>query len=244
MQPHNTTVDQFPWTSWPKVRDAVSKLWDPQNDPHHVIIGGTGSGKSYLAVNGILKPMCAYDRVLIVDTKGDDPIVSQMGKACRELPRNTWWRNMSHKQEAYKDWHRIVSYDDNAKAREQIGSALHHVINEGNWVIYLDEAVEVVDSRKPNLGLADIVSFGLRKGRSKNVSFINATQAPVWVPRWMIDQSSFVWIGRIRDEVRQKRLQEVGGLARQDLPYVRDLKKREWLLAADPVDMFHRTMVD
>jgi hypothetical protein len=236
----------FPWTEWGTVRDVVSKAWDPLNDPHHLLVGATGSGKSYLAVNGILKNMCPFDRVLIVDTKGDDPTVSGVGKAVRELPRNTWYSGLSRKKTPMQNWYRLVTYDgavQNAKAREQVGQTLLRCIREGNWVIFLDEAAEICDPGKPNLGLGTIVAHGLKKGRSKRVSFLNATQSPVWIPRWLVDQASFTWIGRIRDEERHKRLVQIGGLTKADLPFVASLEKRDWLLTADPLDLFMRTRV-
>lgn len=240
----DTTENAFPWTQWGAVSNAVDKAWDPLNNPHHLVVGGTGSGKSYLTINGILKPMCSANRVLIVDTKGDDPVTSSVGKPVRELPRNTWYKGLESKRKPMQDWFRLVAHDDNDKAREQVGSTLLRCIKEGNWVIYLDEAVEVCDPQRPNLGQAPVVSLGLKKGRSRRVPIISATQAPVWVPRWLIDQASFVWIGRIRDEDRHKRLIQVGGMRRQDLPYLTSLQKREWLLAADPLDIFYRTTVE
>lgn len=236
---------EYPWTNWATVQNAVDKAWDPENEPHHLIVGATGSGKSYLAVNGILRQMCQYDRVLIIDTKGDDKTVSQVGKKVAELPRRTWYSGMQNKKKPMQHWYRLVTDDNNDKARYQVSKALRDCINEGDWVIYLDEAAEVCEPTKPvGLGLGGIVSHGMRKGRSKHVSFINATQAPVWVPRWLVDQSSFVWIGRIRDEERHKRLIQVGGMPKKDLPFLASLQKREWMLAADPIDLFYRTKVE
>lgn len=233
----------FPWEPWSTVERVVNMAWDPENNPHHVIVGMNGSGKSYLAVNGILKPMCSDDRVLIIDTKGDDPIVSEVGRPIRDLPQNTWYTGMSRRKKPMRNWFRLVTYDDTAKAKIQVYNALSRVLKEGRWVVYLDEGVEVVNPRFPNLGQEAIVSLLLRKGRSKHVPVIFASQAPVHVPRWVFDQASFTWIGRIRDLERQKRLIEIGGMAKQDLPYVSSLEKRQWLLAADPVDAFYRTQV-
>lgn len=238
------TESTYPWTEWATVEKTVDKAWDPENEPHHLVVGTTGSGKSFLVVNGILKPMCAFDRVLIIDTKGDDKTVSQVGKPIHDLPRRTWYTGMQSKKKPMSEWYRLVSDDDNDKARLQVGRALTHCIDEGNWVIFLDEAAEVCEPTKPvGLGLGGIVSHGMRKGRSRHVSFINATQAPVWVPRWLVDQSSFVWIGRIRDEERHKRLVQIGGMPKKDLPYIASLQKREWMLSADAVDTYLRTKV-
>lgn len=236
---------EYPWTSWSTVESAVNKAWDPENEPHHLVVGATGSGKSYLVANGILKPMCSKDRVLIIDTKGDDKTISQIGKPIHDLPRRTWYTGMQSRKKPMSEWYRLITDDDNDKARYQVAKALTHCIDEGNWVIYLDEAAEVCEPTKPvGLGLGGIVSHGMRKGRSRHVSFINATQAPVWVPRWLVDQSSFVWIGRIRDEERHKRLIQVGGMPKKDLPFLASLQKREWMLAADPIDLFYRTKVE
>lgn len=237
------TDNEFPWVDWDVVQKAVSKAWDPENNPHHLITGASGSGKSFLVINGILRPMCAMDRVLIIDTKGDDKLVSTVGKEVRELPRETWYRGIRRKERPEDNWYRLVTYEDTAKARIQVFQALSRIIKEGNWIVYLDEGVEVVAKGEPNLGLDSIVSLGMRKGRSRHVSFLFGTQAPVWVPRWVIDQSSFTWIGRIRDEERHKRLVQIGGMAKKDIPYVAALERRQWLLSADPIDLFYRSVV-
>jgi hypothetical protein len=62
------------------------------------------------------------------------------------------------------------------------------------------------------------------------------TQAPRWVPSSFYDQPSFVWIGRINDEVAHKRLREIGGLKRAHLPAIQNLKKREFLVIGDGGD--------
>jgi hypothetical protein len=65
----------------------------------------------------------------------------------------------------------------------------------------------------------------------------------VEVPRLFYDQASFAWIGRIRDEERQKRLLEIGGMSKKDLPVLATLQRRQWLLAADNGEFFARTSV-
>lgn len=237
----------FPWVQWDMVRNVVDKNWDPLNNPHHLLCGGTGSGKSFLGVNGILKPMCANDRVLIVDTKGDDETTSSVGKAVREIPQNTWYKGMMRDEQPMDNWFRLVTYDghtQNLKAKEQVGESLIRCVKEGNWVIFLDEAAEICLHGSPNLNLGGVVGWGMKKGRYKKVPFINATQGPVWIPRWLIDQSSFIWGGRVRDKERHKRMADIMGMSiRDELHYITELKKREWILSADPIDAFYRTIV-
>lgn len=251
--PVSSDGGEFPWLDWATVRHAVDLNWDPLNNPHHLIAGATGSGKSHLIRFGILEPLCAMDRVLIVDTKGDDPLISKIGKEVRDLPRITWYQGMQHRDKPYQNWYRLLA-DDTTPVKLANGRwttrsgiivdrTIRRCVKEGNWVIVLDEGVEVVANGPPNMGLADTVAYGVRKGRSRRVPFIFATQMIVGIPRTIVDQSSFVWIGRIRDEERHKRLVQIGGLARQDLPYVKALQRREWLIAADSLDLYARTMV-
>jgi len=90
-------------TDWRSVHQFVNRLWDPENTPHHSIIGLTGSGKSYLAINGLLKPMCKDDRVLIIDCKRNDPLVGSVGKPVTEIPPKTW---NTRKREPMDSWFR------------------------------------------------------------------------------------------------------------------------------------------
>lgn len=236
-------ANDYSWRPWFDVRQYLDKNWDPKNTPHHAIIGLTGSGKSYLAINGIMSVL-PYDRVLIVDTKGDDEVSSVVGKPVRELPSNPWYQGLWKKETKPRDfWYRLVVHEDPVKARAQVGSALWRVHKEGNWVVYFDELYDITRARKPGLNLETLVDVMYRKGRHRKTSIIAATQSPAWVPRVFYDQSSFAWIGRIRDEQRQKRLLEIGGMTKKDLHIISTLQRRQWLLAADNGEFFARTKV-
>lgn len=234
----------IPEVGWSTVRDYVNKKWDPENCPHHALIGLTGSGKTYLAVNGILGSMCSKDRVLIIDTKQDDPLLVKTGRPVEKLPSNPWYAGIGRKKDEPRAfWYRLVVSDDREKGQEQIRSALNQVYSQGDWVVYIDEVYDVTAPRAPFYNLAPVLEQIWRKGRSRRVSVIGATQSPAWVPRTMYDQASFAWIGRIRDEQRQKRLLEIGGLTKKDLATLSSLKRRQWLLAADNGEYFARTQV-
>ena len=231
------------WFGWPTIHGVVNRMWDPENSPHHSIIGLTGSGKSYLAINGLL-PMCLKDRVLIVDTKGDDRLVSTTGKPVASLPDQTW--SVKRNNDDRANWYRLVvktSPNDRGLARDQVRRALAKVYKEGEWVVYFDEIRDICDPRAPGLGLLPWVDEIYRKGRSRHLSVIAATQAPRYVPTSFYDQASFAWIGRIRDKQRQKRLLEIGGMTSDSLPLIAQLQRRQWLLAADNGEYFARTSV-
>lgn len=229
----------MPWIEWRDLAPRIDSMWDPENTPHHSVIGLTGAGKSFLVVNGLLS-MCNDDRVLIIDTKGDDPLISRTGKAVKTLPRTTW---KARNRKPREHWYRLQVSDSREEARKQVMVSLQRAYDEGEWVIVFDEIRDITDPRSPGLGLLPWVDRIYRKGRSRHVSIIASTQAPRWVPSSFYDQASFAWIGRLRDEQRQKRLLEIGGLAKSELPVIAQLRRRQWLLAADNGEFFARTMV-
>lgn len=245
----NPQGTDIPWVQWDGVRSYVDRMWDPENCPHHSIIGLTGSGKSYLAINGILKPMCALDRVLIIDSKGGgDKLVAAVGKKVSEIPRDTWYNGLwRRKDESYRNWFRLEVDHNRLRAREQVRTALSRVYKEGNWVVFIDEIHHITGPVGPNsacLGLGGWVDQIYRMGRVRHVSIVASTQAPRYVPTSFYDQAGFAWIGRLRDEDKQKRLLEIGGLSKKELPYIASLKRREWLLSADNGEYFARTKVN
>ena len=240
----DTDRSTIPWVDWPVLSPRINQIWDPENTPHHSIVGLSGSGKSYLMVHGLLKPMCAWDRVLLVDTKGDDPVSSSVGHPVRKIPEKHW--TVQEKRKKGDQWWRLVVSENLSEARTQVSRALSTVYNEGGWVVVFDEIRDITDpqaSRFRGLDMLGQVDLLYRKGRYRKVSIVAATQSPRWAPPAFYDQASFAWIGRIRDEQRQKRLLEIGGLSKSELSYVSTLKRREWLVSADAGEMFARTKV-
>jgi hypothetical protein len=235
-----------PWVHWSHIHRYVNTAWDPEHSPHHSVIGLTGSGKSYLAINGILRPMCRHDRVLLIDSKGDDKLVSSQGRPVRQIENRPWYTNIGKKPKAYDHWQRLVVYGnrhtERAKAQAQVAKALERVYNEGDWVVFFDEEIDMTTTA-PGLGLGAYTDELRRMGRSRGISVIGATQSPVQVRRSFYDQASFAWIGRIRDRDRQKRLLEIGGMTKDELPFISELKRQQWLLAADNGEYFARSKV-
>jgi len=241
------TTPTYSRESWPTVRHELNKLWDPENTPHHAIIGLTGSGKSYLTCNGILS-LCNFSRVLLVDTKGDDEVLNTCGaKAVTELPQKTWYQSLAHnpRRNPREHWYRLVVEENPAKARLQVYKALRQIyeVDGGDWVLVLDEIRDLTDTKPPSLNLAPYVDRIYRKGRNKRLPIIAGTQSPAWVPSSFYTQASFAWIGHLRDEQRQKRLLEIGGLSKDAFPIVSNLKRREWLFSADSGEYFAITQV-
>ena len=226
-------VERIPRKSWNEVKFDIYGRWSPTNSPHHSIISLTGGGKSYLATRGLL-PMRGWRRTLIIDNKGDDDTLRDVGRRVREIPRHDPW--FRKRKEPDSLWYRLMVHEDWTKGREQVKNALAQVYSQGNWTIFVDETRNLTDSRVPSLNLRNYVEQIWLRGRSRGVELVSMTQAPRWVPSSFYDQPSFVWIGRINDERAHQRLREIGGLKRQHLPIIQNLQRREFLVIGDGGD--------
>jgi len=225
--------ERIPRKPWDEVKHDIYKHWVRKDTPHHSIVSLSGGGKSYLATRGLL-PMRGWQRALIIDNKGDDETLREVGREVRELPRNDpWYRS---KDEPDHSWYRLKVNDDWGKAREQVKKALAHVYHQGNWTVFIDETRNLTDPKLPSLNLRSYVEQLWLRGRSRGVEVVSMTQGPRWVPSSFYDQPSFVWIGRINDERAHQRLREIGGLRRAHLGVIQQLKRREFLVVGDGGD--------
>lgn len=178
--------------------------------------------------------MRAWRKCLIIDCKGDDETLDGVGTRIRTIP-NSSDRLRSRKHPDYQ-WYRLIVHEDLQRAREQVKEALARVYREGNWTLFTDETRDLTDPRPPAFNLRAYVEQIWRKGRSRGVEIVGATQAPRWMPSSFYDQPSFVWIGRINDERAHQRLREIGGLKRGHLGIIQKLQKREFLVVGDSGD--------
>lgn len=225
----------IPRRSWKAVIARVDEFWKLQFAPHHSIIGQNGAGKSHLIVHGIL-PLCLRDNVVIIDNKGDDPVLASAGaKPVRVLPSKLS-RAFKESDDDRQGWYRLLVHDDVNKGREQVGRALEQVYNDGNWIVVLDETRAISDPRSPGLGLQPLLDRLWLRGRSRNIGVIAATQAPRWVPSSFYDQCQFVWCSRIRDERAHQRIMEIGSMTKAHIPHIAQIRKRRWLYMDDEED--------
>src|ERR1700751_4384275 len=83
-------AERIPHKSWEEVKFDIYGRWRPKDSPHHSIISLSGGGKSYLATRGLL-PMRGWRRTLIIDNKGDDETLHDVGKRIRQVPKRDPW---------------------------------------------------------------------------------------------------------------------------------------------------------
>lgn len=221
----------IPTRDWKQVQKRVNDLWIPEFAPHHSLIGQNGAGKSHLIVHGLL-PLCKRDNLCIFDSKGDDPVLNSAGaKPVRKLP--TKLRRAMDENRERDGWFRLAIYDDVERARDQVGTALDRIYNEGNWIVVLDETRAISDPRSPGLGLQPLLDRMWLRGRSRRICVVAATQAPRWVPTSFYDQCQFVWSSRIRDERAHQRIMEIGSMTRAHIPHIAAVRKRRWIYMDD-----------
>jgi hypothetical protein len=221
---------------WSELLDRIDKFWIPGEAPHQSIIAQTRGGKSHLVRHGIIEPLCQYDKVLVIDVKGDDPTLEGFGHPVRNVPQWNWrfWND-----EPDSKWFRLIVEEDWDRARTQVATALAQVRKQGGWVIYLDETRALTDPRPPGIRLQPEVEQIWLRGGSRRNCLLAGTQAPKWVPNSFYTQPQFFWVGRVEDEDSQKRLREIGSLNRSILPTIANLKKHHFLEVDNQEDERH-----
>lgn len=222
--------ERIPDMPWATIEGRVRKFWLPNMSPHHSIVSQTGGGKSYLIANGIL-PHIEDENVVIIDVKGDDPTLAEIGKPVHKIPSrfsrtfNDWLSEGKPREH----WYRLVVSHDWTEAREQVGKVLADCFKEKKWTVVIDETRALTEARVPGLNLSPWVEQLWLRGRSKEICVIASTQGPRWVPRSFYEQAQFHWIGIVEDEDSQKRLREIGGMERHHFDQIKNLKKQHFI---------------
>lgn len=224
-----------PKLSWSVIRSRITRFWDPRDAPHHSIIGQTRSGKSYLMTRGIL-PTKAWERVLIIDGKGDDKTLSGVARPVTRFPGRLARsrRQLLRDNEKYGNWFRLVTSSDWDVAKEQAREALERVMSEGDWYVVIDELRYLLDKSEAGLGLVAQWEAIVLRGGSRGVGLVSLTQEPRWVRGSFYTQSSFYWFSKVEDEAAQKRISEIGS-SRALLPLLTSIPRR-WFLYMDNLE--------
>ena len=221
------TYQEVPWST---TRERLDSLWQTTDAPHHSVIGLTGSGKSYLVRNGILD-LVKWDKVLIIDCKGDDPTLRGLGKPVDRIPHRMWRsaKQLMDEKRPRDNWYQLVVTENINAAHQQVHEAFSRIWGEGEWIVVIDELRALVDT-PAGMGIGHKGWWNqlMLRGRSKGIGVINVTQEPAWVPSAFYTQPSFLWLGRVEDERAHKRISEVGA-SRGLMPVLPTIPKRKFL---------------
>ena len=206
-----------------RVQGRMNHAWRPRVAPHHVIIGENGSGKTGLITRAIM-PLCAYDRVLVIDVKGDDPMWEEYGKPSEQVTPGFFGQGNG----PGRNWYRlVVDMADRQAAKRAVAAALDIALDEGHMILVVDETRAVTDREELNLGAK--LEAALLRGRSRGLSAILAAQATEYMVPSLRNQWAIAWLGSLKDDEIIKRALKILGLPQAYLPLVRDIPRRDWL---------------
>lgn len=173
---------------------------------HLVIVGPTGSGKTWLAAE-LLAP---WRYVLALISKPRDATLTKQFRG---------W----HKVRAFDkiEWHQdhVLLIPDSrrlvaaAAARQTIAQALDEAYTAGGWTIFIDELQQLSETWK----LDTLIRTIFVTARSNNVTLVAACQRPRRVPIEALNQATYILSFHLNDEADVERLAEAAGIQRKRL---------------------------
>lgn len=200
--------EETPVLSWPEF--CAMFRWE--QGEHVALIGPTGSGKTTLSMS--LLPMRKF--ICATGTKPKDPTLKELEDHHGYLRLPEWRRlspQMVPKRLIWPDAKDLHSTD---KQREVFKNAFAHIYREGGWCVYIDELWFFIQ----HLHLRLEVETFLQQARSNNISMLNLTQRPAFVPLAIYDQSTHLFMFRDNDERNLKRLSGIGWLSAKLIQYL------------------------
>jgi len=150
---------------------------------HVIIVGDTGSGKTYLES----KILALRQHVVVVRTKPDD--IKFPGFHKIEKVSKLGFRRFGD------DGKRVTRFLLTPKYEEQrieTAAMLEKVWKEGAWCIAIDETYYATEILKLERQMNKL----LTQGRSKHISVVCGMQRPVWISRFAMSQATHAFIFR------------------------------------------------
>lgn len=206
---------------------------------HAVIIGSTGSGKSFLAREVV--PMFGRNIVVLDGKGGDDPSLVFPGfTTIRSWPppaEGALFRSFSGRKA--REPIRVhlapkVRTITDALPGGALWSESRKVLQDlytrkGGKVfaLYVDEMQIIADPRE-GLGLGKLIGPLLRVKRYDHMSVVTATQYPTWIPRSSYRETTHRFFFAIEDEESRKRLGEISGRRAEITPVLDSLRPHEF----------------
>ena len=143
---------------------------------HVIIVGDTGSGKTYLES----KLLHLREHVIVLRTKPDDIKFSGFHKI----------RTFDHLGDIkFSKFLLVPSYD---LQQFQLARTMDRVWREGGWTLAVDELYYATDI----LRLQRPINKLFTQGRSKRITVVAGMQRPAWISRFALSQSTHAFIFR------------------------------------------------
>lgn len=211
--------------------------WKPGE--HVTIIGPTGQGKSTLAL--ALENKRPYVATLV--SKPQDELMD-------ELVRRGWTRLDRWPYRTFDDEHgrrRLLLWIPTSKksqvkaTSERFQEALEKIMDEGQWVVDIDELLFAANPKW--LALGDQFELMWQQARSLKVSMLVKSQRSAHIPLLAYDQVEHLFVFRENDKRGADRIGEMAALDRFLVrDEVRSLQRYEFLYIGVRTDRLVRSM--
>jgi hypothetical protein len=183
----------------------------PSYNSRAVFVGKTGCGKTTLA-----EKVCAnHEFVAVLDSKAElnwngYDIFTDLASVKRSKNPKVIWQPNPHEQND-------ATYDE----------FFQWIYERKNTVCYIDEVLAIC---KNSQNIPFHYRALLTRGRSRGIGCYNSTQAPVFVPHWILSQSEHYFVFQMKLEGDREKVEKITGILRDDL---KDLKNHEFYYADD-----------
>jgi hypothetical protein len=214
-------IPRIPITS---VQARIDRFWNPaERGVHHVLIGPSGSGKSYLIRHGIL-PVRPHARVVVIDTKGGTDPVWNGYTPVAELPAA--FGSERDGGGPHGLLYRLVV--DPADARRQVRRALDQVRTEAHAVLVVDDLRSVVEGEQ--IGARSALERVILETRSSGVTALLGSQDASWLPTSVKSQPAVLWIARQRNLKVARELADLSGWGKGLAGPITQIPPRSWIV--------------
>lgn len=186
------------FVDWPSFIGDFKRSW--RQGEHITVIGGTGSGKTTLALN--LLHIRSY--VMILATKKKDEQLDALRKKGYHEVRALGELLSERPKVIYRPTMRRL---DKAEQVDAFKEALDYVYDVGRWCLFADEVRYLTHT----LRLSGEMELLWLQGRSLKISIVAATQRPFHIPLEAYSQATHLFLYRDNDARNIKRLSEISG---------------------------------
>jgi hypothetical protein len=177
-----------------RVLERVDSIWSPACAPHHLLLGGTGAGKSTRIKD--LLGLARDERVLLIEPKRGPDVVYEgppgdpfrWGKPVSAITQMFGYDGEPGGGPAGL-WYRLTGNPDRTDTARRFAAALDIVANEGHVVLIFDDVKEICRQ----LRLTEQVESILNLGRSAGICAVLATTEVSYVAGR--SQGAMVWVG-------------------------------------------------